>query len=251
VQKHFFRAVIEDVEVAAEDRSDINRERGIHDNRDFGDGALAEKLSHIIKKFLRALHRETRNNDFSTSGDNAPNRVAEGLFRLLDGRVQAVTVSGFDYECPNAANLFRVAKQGKPVSAEVDDVSEAIGFAVFFDFQFRQRASEDVPRVAKTKFYFIRRIVPNGIRSRREMSNRIERVLYSVYRLLWRKPLVREFFINEFDVVFVQIRRVGEHIPAKVFGGIGAKDGAVITVFHENRQVAGVVNVRVSEYYGV
>ena len=86
------------------------------------------------------------------------------------------------------------------------------------------------------------------------LSQQIERplsIVRSIQRFNGRKFFLRMFFIDEFNILFLNMRAVHQHDTAEIGGCGSAKDRTLKPLFHQIRKVAGMIDVRMGKHDGI
>jgi len=165
--------------------------------------------------------------------------------------VAAIAVGAFHHEHVKVAQHVRVLDHGHVGPADVAGKAETQRAAVLNDFERHTRRPENMPRVAEGDGDAGDRRKGPAVGHGPEFVHARLRVLHGVQRLKRRVVLLALLRVDKFNVLELEMGRVTQHDAAQVDGGRCRVNGPAEPLFHQVRDVAAVVHVRVRQYQAV
>ena len=220
-------------------------EGAVHVDGDVRHGVAFVDFAEEVDEVLGAADAEGGDDETGAFGVDVFDDFFEFGLDVGFGRVEAVAVGGFGDEPVDVMDHGGVAEDGHVVAAHVAGEKEA--FFLFEEVYGDEGGTEDVAGVMKggddsgEEFYFA------FVRGWGEACHDWVNVVRGVEWLEQVFALLGAFFVDVFDVFYLDVGRVAEHDVAEVNGGWGGEDVAAEAVFHECGDVAAVVYVRVRE----
>ena len=201
-----------------------------------------------VEHFLRAFDGEGGNDDlFAIAvavGDGFSQFVAAEAWVF----VVAVAIGGLEKEIVRRGGLLRVVDDEGVGPAEVAREDEPCGSAVFRDFKFEERRTEDVPRVLVCHTDAGRRFERVAIVHRTQHLGRPGGVFGRIERFdLLDAPVAGEFAALPFRFHLLDVRAVLQHDAKQVGCGFCAVYGAGEPVARHGGQQPRMVNMRVGD----
>ena len=242
------------VQIAAEDgrcrpgkgRVDVHREV-----RRRLDELLVLDLADKVQKLLRAPDGERRDHNVAALAE----RFVDDLGKLVGIAphlgVVAVAVGRLHHDVIRLLEELRVADDGLVDIADVTGEDERLVHAVFLQFERDGCRAEQMPRIGKDRAYPLAEVDLFFILAGRDVLEDVQRVLLGVERLngLAARALALAVFV--FRVALLNVGRVEQHDLHQISRHARCEDPAVKAVFHQQRDAAGVVDVRVGDEQNV
>jgi hypothetical protein len=163
--------------------------------------------------------------------------------------VQPVGVGGLnDQGVDRAARRFRVANDGQSLAADVAGEHQPVT-ALFGDPHVDAGGTQDVARVEILEAQILAEVVHPPVGNRLHQVLHRDRVYQAVERLaFFARPAVPG---QQLEILFLDIRRIGQHDRAEIAGGGGRKDGAMVTAVHQQGEPADVIDVGMAHHHEV
>ena len=205
----------------------------------------------MIHKVLRAAHGKGRDDEHAAAPDRFADDLRQLLARLVHRPVMAAAVGAFGDEHIRSIHHCRVAQDGRAVASHIARKGQALGLAVFGDFQRHRGRAEDVPGIAIRQADARQDFGGTVVLDRAEQAQCVRGIRERVQRLDGRQPLFGVALVHELGIGFLDVGRVAQHGAAQVTRGRGRVDGLVKAVLDQRGQIARVINVRVRKHHRV
>ena len=211
------------------------------------DELLILDLADKVQKLLRAAHSERRDDDVAALAE----RFVDDLGKLVgiapDLGVVAVAVGRLHHDVVGLFEKLRVADNGLVDVADIAGEDDRLVHAVFLQFERDGRRAEQMPRVGEHRAHTLAEVDLFFILAGRHVLEDVQRVLLGVERLnvLAARSLALAVFILR--IALLNVGRVEQHDLHQVRRHARCKDAAVKAVFHQQRDTARVVDVRVGD----
>ena len=236
-----------------EDARRFQRERAVDVNgeaRVAGDHILLFYPADKIEYLLRSADGEGGDEHVSA-------RVERGLDAVAQDRdvvralvfVQAVAVGGFHDEPVAFKHRARILDYRLVGVADVAAENDFAVFAAFGKPYLDRRGAEQVADVGEADIHSLEHADALIVIAGAELRDKPLHVVDCVYRLAGLLALALRAAVAPFGLGFLDVRGVHQHYLHQIAGRGGRVDLPAETVFIKQRQLAGVVDVRVSQQH--
>ena len=204
-------------------------------------------LADKVQKLLRAAHGERRDDDVASLAE----RFVDDLGKLVGIAphlgVVAVAVGRLHHDIVGLFEKLRVADDRLVDVADITGEDDRLVHAVFLQFERDGRRAEQMPRVGEHRAHTLAEVDLFFILAGRHVLEDIQRVLLGVERLnvLAARSLALAVFILR--IALLNVGGVEQHDLHEVCRQARRQDAAVEAVFHQQRDAARVVDVRVGD----
>ena len=211
------------------------------------DELLILDLADKVQKLLRAAHSERRDDDIAALAE----RFVDDLGKLVgiapDLGVVAVAVGRLHHDVVGLFEKLRVADNGLVDIADIAGEDDRLVHAVFFQLQRDGRGTEQMARVGEHRAHTLAEVDLFFILAGRHVLENIQRVLLGVERIdmLAARALALAVFV--LSVALLNVSGVEQHDLHQICCQACRQDAAVEAVFHQQRDTARVVDVRVGD----
>ena len=204
-----------------------------------------------IQKLLRPADGKRRNHQIAAAVERALNE-GHKLFNIINPlAVASVAVGAFHHNEIRFVQILRVADNRLVCVTDVAGKHDFLCFAVFGDGQFRARRAEQMPRVDKAHPNALEQGLRRVIFTGDKLLHRVLRVLHRVKRHGRFFARTLRFAVAPLGFKLLNVGGVLEHNRAKPRGGDCRINPPFKAVRGEQRQFAGMVNVRVGQHHAV
>ena len=211
------------------------------------DELLILDLADKVQKLLRAAHSERRNHNVSALAE----RFVDDLGKLVgvapDLGVVAVAVGRLHHDVVGLFEKLRVADNGLVDVADIAGKDDRLMHAVFFQLKRDGRGTEQMARVGEHRAHTLAEVDLFFILAGRHVLEDVQRVLLGVERIdmLAARALALAVFV--LGVALLNVGGVKQHDLHQIRRQARRQDAAVEAVFHQQRDTARVVDVRVGD----
>lgn len=211
------------------------------------DELLILDLADKVQKLLRAAHGERRDDDIASLAERLVDDLRQFVGVAPDLGVVAVAVGRLHHDVVGLFEKLRVADDRLVDVADIAGEDDRLVHAVFFQLKRDGRGTEQMARVGEHRAHTLAEVDLFFILAGRHVLEDVQRVLLGVERLnvLAARSLALAVFILR--IALLNVGRVEQHDLHQVRRHARCKDAAVKAVFHQQRDAAGVVNVRVGD----
>ena len=140
-----------------------------------------------------------------------------------------------------------VADDGKIIAPHIAGEHHTPEFVTLAQLQHDRGAAEDVSSLRVHRAHAVSDIEPLAIRHADHLFERAGGILHTIKRLGMRTSMP----LQKVGILFLDMRRVGEHERAEVSRGRGGPDGVPVTLRRQERQPACMVDVCMGEHHRV
>ena len=211
------------------------------------DELLILDLADKVQKLLRAAHSERRNHNVAALAE----RFVDDLGKLVgiapDLGVVAVAVGRLHHDVVGLFEKLRVADNGLVDVADIAGEDDRLVHAVFFQLKRDGRGTEQMARVGEHRAHTLAEVDLFFILAGRHVLEDVQRVLLGVERIdmLAARALALAVFV--LSVALLNVSGVEQHDLHQICCQTCRQDAAVEAVFHQQRDTARVVDVRVGD----
>ena len=211
------------------------------------DELLILDLADKVQKLLCAAHGERRDDDVAALAE----RLVDDLGKLVgiapDLGVVAVAVGRLHHDVVGLFEKLRVADNGLVDVADIAGEDDRLVHAVFFQLKRDGRGTEQMARVGEHRAHTLAEVDLFFILAGRHVLEDIQRVLLGVERIdmLAARALALAVFV--LSVALLNVSGVEQHDLHQICCQTCRQDAAVEAVFHQQRDTARVVDVRVGD----
>ena len=204
-------------------------------------------LANEIQQLLRAADGERRDDDVAALAE----RFVDDLGKLVgiapDLGVVAVAVGRLHHDVVGLFEKLRVADDGLVDVADIAGEDDRLVHAVFFQLKRDGRGTEQMARVGEHRAHTLAEVDLFFILAGRHVLENIQRVLLGVERIdmLAARALALAVFV--LSVALLNVSGVEQHDLHQICCQACRQDAAVEAVFHQQRDTARVVDVRVGD----
>ena len=128
----------------AEDLGGVGGERAVHEDRQFGQPAVANQLTEIVDHGLRPAQAEGGHNHFAAAVDSSLDDVAESAGKRLNRLVDLAAVGAFRDQQLAGRHRGRITEDRQTAAAEVAGEGDLVGAAGPVDRQRHHRRTEEM-----------------------------------------------------------------------------------------------------------
>ena len=162
--------------------------------------------------------------------------------------VQTVAVGRFDHNIVRVRDRFRhVADDGLVEIAEISAEHHFALHAVFGQKDLDAGAAEQMAHVAEADGKMLADLHQLVIAHRAQMGNGGLSIVERIDRLILRPAGAAAFAVAPLGLALLNMRAVAQHDAAEIACLVRGINGAVEPVFEKQRQIAGMVNVRMGQ----
>ena len=204
-------------------------------------------LADKVQKLLRAAHGERRNHNVAALAE----RFVDDLGKLVgiapDLGVVAVAVGRLHHDVVGLFEKLRVADNRLVDVADIAGEDDRLVHAVFFQLKRDGRGTEQMARVGEHRAHTLAEVDLFFILAGRHVLEDVQRVLLGVERIdmLAARALALAVFV--LSVALLNVSGVEQHDLHQICCQACRQDAAVEAVFHQQRDTARVVDVRVGD----
>ena len=213
-----------------------------------GDELFLADLADVVEHLLRAPDGERRDDEIAAAVERALDVIGQQLDRRDMAVVQTVAVGRFDHNIVRVRDRFRhVADDGLVEIADVAAEHHFTLHAVFGHKDLDAGAAEQVAYVAEADGEVLADLHQRVIAHRAQMRDGGLGIVKRVDRLIRRSAGAPALAVAPFGLALLDVRAVAQHDAAEITGLARGVNGAIEPVFEKQRQIAGVVDVRVGQ----
>ena len=213
-----------------------------------GDELFLADLADIVEHLLRASDSERRDDEIAAAVERALDVIGQQLDRRDMAVVQAVAVGRFDHNIVRVRDRFRhVADDGLVEIADIAAEHHLALHAVLGHKDLDAGAAEQVAHIAEADGEVLADLHQLVIAHRAQMRDGGLGVVERVDRLIRRSAGAAAFAVAPLGLALLNVRAVAQHDAAEIARLACGVNGAVKPVFEKQRQIAGVVDVRMGQ----
>ena len=213
-----------------------------------GDELFLADLADIVEHLLRASDGERRDDEIAAAVERALDIIGQQLDRRNMAVVQTVAVGRFDHNIVRVRDRFRhVADDGLVEIADIAAEHHLALHAVLGHKDLDAGAAEQVAHIAEADGEVLADLHQLVIAHRAQMRDGGLGVVERVDRLIRRSAGAAAFAVAPLGLALLNVRAVTQHDAAEIARLACGVNGAVEPVFEKQRQIAGVVDVRMGQ----
>ena len=211
------------------------------------DELLILDLADKVQKLLRAAHGERRDDDVAALAERLVDNLRQFVGVAPDLGVVAVAVGRLHHDVVGLFEKLRVADDGLVDVADIAGEDDRLVHAVFFQLKRDGRGTEQMARVGEHRAHTLAEVNLFFILAGRHVLEDVQRVLLGVERLDVLAARALALAVLILGVALLNVGGVKQHDLHQIRRQARRQDAAVEAVFHQQRDTARVVDVRVGD----